>query len=533
MNWLDIVSLDDSDNRAEPLYLQIVRRFKESIQSGKLPIDSRLPTNRELSALLNVDRSTVARAYLELSEEGLIESHVGRGTFVKAARPAAQDRRVTAAHTIVWSEKFSRASRTLDGILARQPVSAGVRDDVISFGGGIPTEEFYPSEQFQRIVTRMVKSGRTEEMFEYSPADGNAELRAEVIAYLRRQGLSARDDELLIVSGSQQGIDLVSQALVDEGDVVVLEEPSYFWAICNFRAKHARLIGVSVDEEGMRMDALESVLSRHKVKLLYLMPSFQNPTGATLSPGRRQRLLELAREYQVPVLEDNFVGELVYDGERMPSLRTEPGAKEIVIHQGTFSKALCPGLRLGWLVAPAEVMARLRAAKRASDLSTNSMAQVILAHYLKDGLYSQHLEHVRAAYRARRDAMISALDTYIAPLSISGELASGRNTSTRVTWQKPNGGLFVWLKLPGRLSARELLAYAEREGVSFSPGELFFVGGDQPEFMRLCFIQTDEQVIEEGIRRLSRAVDAYFDDVTRLRQSQKNVVRRGSEGVLI
>lgn len=534
MNWLDIVSVDGSDNKGEPLYLQIVRGFKDSIRSGKLPVDSKLPTNRELASLLSVDRSTVSRAYLELSEEGFIESHVGRGTFVRAVNPHAPAGDRTPPETsMVWSEKFSRASQSIESILARQPVSAGLQGDVISFAGGIPTEEFYPSDQFQRIVAQMVKAGAMEEMFQYSPAEGLSDLRSQVVTYLGRQGLAVQGDELLIVSGSQQGIDLVSAALIDEGDVVILEEPSYFWAICNFRARQARLIGIPVDDEGMRVDVLESVLSRQKAKLLYLMPAFQNPTGVSLSPARRKRLLELARQYQVPVLEDNFVGELVYDGERPSPLRTESGAQDIVIHQGTFSKALCPGLRLGWLVAPVEVMERLKAAKRASDLTTNSMAQVILAHYLKEGLYSNHLEHVRSSYRNRRDAMIDALEKHISTLSLDAAAISGRNQSTIITWSKPNGGLFIWLKLPGRLSARELLTYAEREGVTFSPGDLFFVGGEQPEFMRLCFIQTGEKDIEEGVVRLGRAVESYFTDVARLRQTQRTAVRRSSEGVLI
>ncbi|HEY9783813.1 MAG TPA: PLP-dependent aminotransferase family protein [Candidatus Obscuribacterales bacterium] len=542
MDWLDIISVDDAETRGEPLYQQIVRSLKESIANGKLPVDSKLPTNRELAALLKVDRSTVSRAYLELSEEGLIVSHVGRGTFVrspktsdsasraKSATQSASTLLPSRARPIVWAEKFSRASDTVESILSRQPTSTGLSVDAISFGGGIPTEEFYPSDQFQRIVAKMVSSGAVQEMFEYSPAEGNSELRDEVLAYLSRQGIKATADELLIVSGSQQGIDLVSNALIDEGDVVLLEEPSYFWAICNFRARQARLIGIPVDEEGMRVDVLENVLNRQKAKMLYVMPAFQNPTGSTLSAERREKLLEIVREHQVPVLEDNFVGELIYDGQRLPPLRAHEGAQDIVIHQGTFSKALCPGLRLGWLVAPAEVMSRLRAAKRSSDLSTNSMAQVILAHYLKDGLYARHLEHVRSAYRARLETMIRALNEYVAPLSVVPSESSG---AMRVSWTVPQGGLFVWVKLPERLSARELLAFAERQGVTFSPGDLFFVNSDRPEFLRLCFIQNSEEFIEEGIKRLGRAVEAYFASVSRMRHAERIPSRRRSEGVLI
>ncbi len=314
MNWLDIVSLvsndatsDETQKRGDHLYLQIVRSIKDAIQSGKLPLDSRLPTNRELASLLNIDRSTVSRAYLELSEAGLIESHVGRGTYVKSlvevpkagagnasilasATNSSNANSLSANRPMVWAEKFSRASQTVNAIVSRQAPASGLQDDTISFGGGIPTEEFYPSTHFQRIVSEMVGRGDVDRMFAYSPAEGDAELRDEVIQYLSAQSMPVQHDELLIVSGSQQGIDLVSTALVDENDVVIIEDPSYFWAICNFRARHARLIGVPVDEEGMRMDVLETVLKRQKAKLIYVMPAFQNPTGATMSQARRQQL---------------------------------------------------------------------------------------------------------------------------------------------------------------------------------------------------------------------------------------------------
>ncbi|MCC7527679.1 MAG: PLP-dependent aminotransferase family protein, partial [Candidatus Melainabacteria bacterium] len=229
--------------------------------------------------------------------------------------------------------------------------------------------------------------------------------------------------------------------------------------------------------------------------------------------------------------EDNFVGELVYDGEFRKPLRAEPGAQDIVIHQGTFSKALCPGLRLGWIVAPQEVMNRLRAAKRSSDLTTNSMAQVVLARYLHEGLYKEHLEHVRAAYKQRLETLVDALEKQIAPITFNSE---GRHRGPqRMTWTVPYGGLFVWAKLPARLSAREFLNYAEREGVTFSPGELFFVGADQPEYLRLCFIQTDEDTIREGVKRLSKALTAFFADVSRVRSKESTWSKRGNERVLI
>jgi DNA-binding transcriptional MocR family regulator len=482
------------------MYVQLVDRVRDGIRSGQLRDNSRLPTNRELAELLQIDRSTVSRAYFELEQEGLVDSHVGRGTFVRLAgghdRRSKHGRLGSGNESMVWPAKFSRSSQTAFAMLSRQPGQSSSAPDVISFAGGIPSQEFYPYEEFQSIVSQLIRSNRSAEMFGYSPAEGNPELRKEVRRYLRQQGVEANDNELLIVSGSQQAIDVVTNTLVDPGDVVLVEEPTYFWALCNFTARQARCLPVPTDSAGLDLDVLESILSRHRVKLLYVMPTFQNPTGSTLGLERRKRLIELARRYQMPVLEDNFVGDLRYEGEPVPSLRALDASGDVVIHQGTFSKALCPGLRLGWLVAPAEVMSRMSLAKRASDLSTNSLSQVVMAEYLKRGFYERHLEQIRKVYKIRLDTMCSALRCHI---------------GQAINWTAPQGGLFVWAQLPAGCSARELLSFAEREAVTFSPGDMFFVNGDRQEFLRLSFIQTDEKTIEEGIRRLARAVGSYLE----------------------
>src|SRR5262249_51132919 len=247
-------------------------------------------------------------------------------------------------------------------------------------------------------------------------------------------------------------------------DEVIIEEPTYFWALCNFRARQARLVPVPVDEDGMRVDLLEALLLRHSPKLIYAIPDFQNPTGVCLSFTRRERLIDLANLYGIPVFEDNFAGELCYERKGLPPLRSLPGAGAVVIHQGTISKALCPGLRVGWLVAPPEVIARIRMAKRASDLSTNSMSQVLLANYLKNGLYSEHLERVKSTYRKRRDTMLRCLRKYVPNFHTVEETEFDKSepaSDQAIVCTKAKGGLFLWVKLPDRLSARELLKYAE------------------------------------------------------------------------
>jgi DNA-binding transcriptional MocR family regulator len=525
MDWLALIDKGPTATaNSGPLYQQIKDRLKESILCGRLPDKTKLPTNRELANLLEVDRSTVSRAYMELVSEGFIESHVGRGTYVRTnanfSTPVKNDHAKD-----FWTEKFSRASNTVADLISQQP-RAHSSADTISFAGGIPTEDFYPHKQFEQIVDQILRSEDAKEMFNYSPAEGHPQLMNELHKLLRLQGIKATDEETLIVSGSQQAIDIVTDTLIDSEDIVILEEPSYLWAVCNFKSRQAHCLTVPVNHDGIDLFALERALAAEKPKLLYIMPNFQNPTGNSMSLKNRNDVLALCTRYGVPILEDNFAGDLIYDGDQLPPIRALPGGREMVIHQGTFSKALCPGLRTGWLVAPPAVMSRFRLAKRTCDLSTNSMAQVILAKYLEQGLYQRHLEHVREAYRRKRDTMLRAIEKYISGL----ELSPGQ----KIDWTKPRGGLFMWMSLPFGCSAKEMLAFAEREDVTFSPGDLFYCNEPLFNGFRLCFIQQSEERIEEGIKRLSRAIQNYFNSIPKTPRSNFDAQRtQRPEHVLI
>jgi len=525
MNWLDIVSSVNREKEGgEPIYASLFNRFRESIQSGALPVATKLPTNRELARLLRVDRSTVSRAYLELAQAGLIESHVGRGTFVRGMREKGAKETKAIGEKIDWSEKFSRGSALTAELIGTLPAVAAQDQEFISFAGGSPASDSIPHEDLREGLVEILNSPRADEMFDYSPPEGDALLRSQIKSHLAGQGIFASDDQLLILSGSQQGIELVAASLVDAGDKVVIEEPTYFWALCNFRARQARFLPVGLDEDGMDVDLAESLCARYSPKLIYTIPDYQNPTGLSLSHARRSRLVEIANHYGVPLFEDRSAGELCYEGTPLPPLRSLPGAQNVVIHQGTLSKALCPGLRIGWLVAPAEVIARLRMAKRASDLSTNSIAQVVLANYLENGRYQQHLARIKKLYGQRRDAMLKSLDKFfsgtardqVRSASPVTKVPAGSRRSQApgggsVTWRHPKGGLFIWAKLPDGFSARELLGYAERRGVSFSPGDLYFPDHAHQEYFRLCFIQIDEAQIELGIQRLAEAISQLLD----------------------
>jgi 2-aminoadipate transaminase len=508
MDWLDTLEpIVRHKDRRSPLYMRLTERVRDGIMAGELTPNEKLPPDRELAKLLNVDRSTVARAYNRLEADGLVYSHVGRGTFVSQVSGESAGTRTTslrydelpvkgradfAPSDLVWTDKFSRSSDYVANIVNRQR-QASPPAECISFAAGSPSDEFFPQNEFRQIVEDLLENASSHEMFGYSQPEGHPALLREVQAYLSRQGIKADLSEILILSGSQQGIDLVARTLLNPEDVILIEDPSYFWALCNFTATGARCVPVTVDEEGIRLDLFENIASRVDAKLLYTIPTFQNPTGATMPESRRRKLLELAARFQVPILEDNFVGDLNYtDTPQLPLKSMDE--HNCVIYQGTFSKALCPGLRLGWLVAPAPIMERLRLAKRTCDLSTNSMAQIILAEYLARGYYEEHLKAVQKEYKHRLDTICGAIDKY---------------ASTWLSYSRPEGGMFLWCKLPPGYSSRELLSVAEREGVTYSPGDVFYVSGGRSETLRLTFIQQTPEKIVDGIQRLSKALRIY------------------------
>jgi DNA-binding transcriptional MocR family regulator len=496
-SWLDSLRHSLEGNfSGDSLYQIISQSIRDAVSCGELAAGQKVPTNRELSAFLQVDRSTVARAYLELGKEGILKSQVGRGSFISGSGfSGSGDARDAAGEAALF--RFSRFIQGLGNSQLNLPVLAS--GEYISFAGGIPAADSYPAQEFEHILLDLIKAGHGASMFDHAPSNGEPALRKAIGEHLRKRGVVFEDDELLILSGSQQGIDLVASVFVDPGDYVVLEEPSYFWAISNFKARQAKLLPCPLDEDGLDLQVLENHLKARRPKFIYSMPTNHNPTGISLSVARRKAFLELAAKYQCPIFEDDFSGDLVYQAEPLPPLKSFPLAKELVIHQGTFSKALCPGIRLGWLIAPPAVLSKLTFAKQARDLFTSSMAQVVLTEYLNKGLYHEHLAHINREYAAKRDAMLDALALYFKDMP-------------QVRWTRPRGGLFLWLSMTGSpgASSRDLLDFAKREGVVFNPGDLCSVDGKQLESLRLCFIQNDRQKIQEGIRRLARAVELYF-----------------------
>jgi 2-aminoadipate transaminase len=390
---------------------------------------------------------------------------------------------------VMSTYRFAERTSGLKPSAIRELLKTTVAPDLISFAGGLPAPELFPIEALARAAQEVL-SGDGPAALQYGVSEGHLPLREWVCEHLARaEGIAATPDRVLITNGSQQGLDLVAKTLIDPGDVVVVENPAYLGALQAFKSYQARIVGVPGDGDGIRTDELEATLARlpRPPKLLYLIPNFQNPTGTSLSAGRRARVLELAAWHGVPIVEDDPYGRLRFSGPDVPPLAAMPGG-ESVLYLGTSSKILAPGLRVAWLVAPdREVYERLVAAKQAADLHTSSFAQRVVCRYLgTPGALDQHIGRLRAAYALRRTAMLQSLE---------------RHLPRGCTWTRPDGGLFLWVRLPPGTDGFELLRAATLEKVA--PGE----GGLRPGravLGRNPAVQHDPPQLQQRIPREDR-----------------------------
>jgi 2-aminoadipate transaminase len=386
--------------------------------------------------------------------------------------------------------QIARRMSNVQASAIREILKVTERPDVLSFAGGLPAPEAFPIEAMAAAHADVfAKDGAA--ALQYGPTEGHLPLRAWIAQRMTAQGLPANPENVLITTGSQQGIDLTGKTLLDPGDLVAVESPSYLAALQSFSTYEAQFAVVGSDEHGMRVDELEMLLRHTRVKLIYIVPTFQNPRGTTLSLERRKRLADLAREHGVTVLEDDPYRELRYRGEVLPPI-AGLDAKAPVIHLGSFSKTLAPGLRLGYAIADERMIRALTIGKQAADLHSGQLSQIATARLLQTFDYDGHLLKLRALYGERCDAMLAAV-----------EHCFPRGT----TWTVPEGGLFVWAQLPGEVDAQELLKAAMREKVAFVPGAPFYPRDPVRSSVRLNFSNRPCELIAQGIARLGGCVE--------------------------
>ena len=470
----------------QPLYTQISGHFRDSILTDNLRPGVRLPAVRALAASLGVNRATVESAYAELVAEGLVTSRQGSGFYVLPHAPGEPARARRSGDWPAWQERLRYGG--YEAMSAYLP-EVSRQTDWIALDGGACDPRLFPMDEFRRMLSQVMRRDGVAAV-EYGEIAGYRPLRATLAQVLATQGIQTGADNILITAGSQQALSLITGLILSPGDAVVVEGPTYAGALDVFRARGLRILTVGVDEDGMDMPELEAALSGHRPGLIYTIPNFHNPTGACLDGQRRRQLISLAGRYDVPILEDDYVGDIRYEGKAQPTLKSlDPDGR--VIYMSTFSKMLIPGLRVGFVVADGPVYDHLLRSKRCHDLATCNLIQRALRDYVSVGRYHAHLQRSCTLYRRRRDAMLAALE---------------RHMPDGTTWTRPKGGLFVWVRLPHGTKASELLPRACGEGMVFAPGGNFYIDpakGD--DSMRLNFASNTEDVIVEGIKRLGRA----------------------------
>lgn len=398
-----------------------------------------------------------------------------------------------------WTSRYALRTKGIKSSAIRELLKVTQNPEVISFAGGLPAPEVFPIQRFEEACHKVLQHSGPAAL-QYGPTEGYEPLREMIARNMARYGIKAKVENVLITSGSQQALDMIGKLFINSGDRVLVEAPTYLGALQAFNVYGAEYVSVPSDDDGLRTDLLEPAL-RSGPKFMYVLPNFQNPAGTTLSEGRRHELVLMADRYGVPIIEDDPYGQLRYEGEHLApllvldreNLRRDNGYSiGNVIYLSTFSKTLAPGIRLGWIVAPPDVINKFVQLKQGADLHTSSFAQFIAYEVARDGFLDEHVRHIRKVYSERRDVMLAALKEHF---------------PADVTWTHPHGGLFLWVSLPQGMDCQKLFRTALEHNVAFVPGESFYASNhvSQPH-MRLNFSNAAPDQIREGIKRLGAAV---------------------------
>ncbi len=462
-----------------PLYKQIENFYKNAIQTGQIPSGTKLPATRQLSKELGINRLTVDRAYETLKIDGLIETIMGSGTFTLKP-PAEQNNPISNQTLHEWNHELQGEDH-LYNLTSYPPF------DGINFSSGSGDPSLFPYESFRKTLqTLMRKKGF--EPLTYGDPQGFMPLRQSIGQILTSQGISTEQNKILITSGSQQAIALCAQAYLQPGDTIFVERPTYAAALNLFQSLSLNIESINMDADGMIVDELEEKIKVKLPKLIYTVPTYHNPTGTCLSTARRYRLINLAAHYNIPIIEDDYVGDLHYDGHTRPTLKSLD-QHELVIFIGTFSKMLMPGIRVGYVTGHENLIKKLTRQKYLTDLASNNLLQHALHAYVTIGRYQQHLNRACRVYKKRRDVMHLSLKQHLAGVC---------------EWVFPNGGFYFWVNIPSSINMQQLLSKCKQKGLNFAPGFLFY---DQPfpdqSYIRLNFAAVHENDIRVGIQKLA------------------------------
>jgi 2-aminoadipate transaminase len=391
--------------------------------------------------------------------------------------------------------KFAKRNKYIELSEIREILKVTEKPEIISFAGGLPAPELFPVEELKKVCEDVLSS-KGQAALQYSSTEGYIPLREAICKRMKNLGIAAKAENILITSGSQQALDLSGKVFIDEGDVIICESPTYLAAIKAFKTYMPTIKEVPMDEEGMIMEELEKTLiANPNAKFIYTIPDFQNPTGRTMSLERRKRLVEIANEYNLAIIEDNPYGEVRFAGEKLPPIK-HFDTEGRVIYLSTFSKIFCPGFRIGWICADEELMNMYIPYKQSTDLHTDIFVQMLAARYLEMYDIEKHIDKIKETYRRRCELMLNC---------IKEEFPKG------VKYTSPEGGLFIWVELPANIAAKEAFNKALENNVAFVPGDSFFPKGDCKNTLRLNFSNMPEEKIIEGIKRLGNVLKSMIE----------------------
>lgn len=473
------------------LYIQLFDALRNMILEGEIGANEKLPSIRQLAELLSINTSTVVNSYSLLESEGYIFKIIGSGTFV-CPKEGGVESSVLEKYPI--DEDFKMMDR---GQLK-------IKDNMISFSSATPTSDLFPVEDFKILLNEVLDRDKGD-AFGYQESQGYYPLRASLIEYLQNYGIHTSPDNIQIISGAQQGIDVISKAFVNYKDTVIVESPTYTGAIASFKMRGANIITVPIYQGGIDIEQLEKSIIHHKPKLVYLMPNFQNPTGYTYDSDKKRKIVELAREHNLLIVEDDYLSDLSFYNKDNTTLKSLDNSDNI-IYIKSFSKIFMPGLRLGFLVIPQKISNQILAAKHTSDISTSGLYQRVFDLYLRKGIWRKHIQYMEKIYKERFDVMTNCLEKYLSPLGISFIL--------------PKGGLNFWLMLPYGLSSNELYVEAEKNNVLILPGSIFYTLDRESSCFRISIAAVYPEDIEKGIRLLSETIKDFISTKNKNKNSQ-------------
>ena len=481
--------LSDLDRDGEvSLTQQLVDTFAAAIAEGELADGAQLPPTRELAELAGVNHLTAVRAYRRLRELGLVSAHVGRGTFVRGAARSPRPSGPVAADSIAWQRyALPEFEETYADRVLAELHGHVVTEGLLPLSVGYPSSRIFPVAEMRSIAADVFEQ-EPERALQYSDVHGIAELTEQIAALSAERGAPEDPRDILITNGASQGLSLAMHALLEPGDVVACEDPSFMSVLRAIRSSNARTLGVPVDRDGLDVDAFERLLARNEIKALAIQPRLHNPTGRDLSPERRERLLELARRHGFFIVEDGIYGDLRWSGEDPGSLRG--AAQAHVVYVDSFSKSLGGGLRAGWVAASGPVLDRIVTEKRSHDIHSPTLTQLVMARYLASGAYAAQAERARRHYRRGCDALLESIDA---------------NFGDAATYAEPLGGGHVWLTLDLPLEEADLVAEARRAGVACVPGAAMSIERRRDVSLRLSYGYLEPADLDEGVRRLAAA----------------------------